>query len=731
MMRPVVRCCAIAWLLAVTVFWTFDAAVGQGTTPKDAKSPARVDDATLLRSVAPLNLESFDGRDGDERTRETLQAYYDSVLDWGRVLRRTFHRVPGHPDWGYYGDGNHQENAVRAVCYAVCINGFLAEIAPPEDRLDPSERDRFRAEAVAAIRYLVQSHQTGGGACLNGHPWGNQWQSAMWARALGMGAWMVWDRLDRPTRLGVARVLEFEADRFITTPPRSGLVNNTGAEENAWNAGMITLASAMMPGHPHAADWDQAAKRYLYNTFSIADDKRDTSPGDDGRRVCDWVTTVNAYPDLTLENHGLVHVGYLKNSHAMMFEAAAPYVLTGREPPKACFHHVQGVTEVLLDCIAWEGTPIYFGGNDWKLVHTQCQDVINFAMAAILLQDARAARVAETALDWLRRIQQERKGYFSVRTDPEHNGMVALRLIFCYLTIAQRGLGVEPVTQAELDKYVTGVRHLAHGQAILHRTPTKFASFAWGSNRMGLALPYDGNWTVWPHFASYTGLVDGRDASRRAGATIVKLNPQVEADRFAATGEIKRLGGRVTQDFAFASLKKDVVVYIERLQAKDGFRPKTRETGVVGHEYPLGENTRTLFGRFGRKQVVALGNARAVHPLESDWLNVGGKVGYVVRRGAGRTNLMRYHDERSGEGRVPQLQEWFSLVGDRKPAPLSGTGDWACVVTFLNQSPEETAQQAEQVRFTVDGDTAVCRMGDDVVTVDFARKTTTIQETSP
>jgi len=355
--------------------------------------------------------------------------------------------------------------------------------------------------------------------------------------------------------------------------------------------------------------------------------------------------------------------------------------------------------------------------------------VINFALAAILLRDARAARVAEVSFDWLRRIQKEHGGCYTVRKDPEHNGFVAQRLIFCYLVFARRGLGVEPVSRQELDRSIAGVHYLERGEAILHRTPTKFVSMAWGSNRMALALPRDGTWVAWPHFASYLGLVDGRDASRRSKATVVKINPQIEPNRFAVTGTLRRLGGKVTQDFAFVSLEKDVVVYIERLRAQDGFQPKARETGVIGHEYPLGENTRTLFGRFGRKEVVAQGGSRAVYPLKSDWLNVGGKLGYVVRRSAGRANLMRYHDETTGVGRVPKLQEWFSLVGDAKVPSLSGDGDWACVVTFLNQSPEQTARWAERVRFTTDGDTARCRIGDDVIDVDFAQRKTHIDET--
>ena len=684
---------------------------------------ARVDDARLLSTVVPLAPDLFRAKRHGQRNQRLLQQYYDSMLAWSRFLGERFQPVPGHPGWGYYGAGDHRENTVRPICYAALANAFLAEIEPPGGGPDRAGRDRMRGEAIATIGYLTHAHQANGGACLDGHPWGNQWQSAMWARALGMAGWLLWERLDRPARLAVARVVEYEADRFIYKQPKSRLKDDTGAEENAWNAGLIALARCMMPEHPRANEWDQAAKRYMYNTFSVAADASDESIGDDGRPVREWVTTVNAHPDFTVENHGLVHVGYLKTSHAMLLEAASPYVMTGRPVPRACLHHMDGVFDVLLKCVAWEGAPIHFGGNDWKLVHTQCSDVINFALTNVLLSDARAAYAEQVALDWLCRIQQRLGGRYTVRKDLEHNGLCASRLVVCYLIHAQAGEGVRPVSEGEFDASITGVTHLEHGQAILHRTPGKFASFAWGSKRMALAMPRGGNWVVWPHFASYLGLVNGKDGSRR-NAALVDLDYQLQPNRFTATGTLKRLEGQVEQDFSLASLESDVVVYIERLRVKDGFRMTSRETGIVGHEYPLDSNTRTLFGRFGRKEVVGLSDREAVHELETDWLNIGGHVGYVVRRSGGHRNLMRYHDQTEGTGRVPKLQEWLSLVGEADPASHAGGDDWACVVTFLNQSPEATAEWAERVRFEVDGDVATCRLGEDTVQADFAQMET-------
>ncbi len=101
----------------------------------------------------------------------------------------------------------------------------------------------------------------------------------------------------------------------------------------------------------------------------------------------------------------------------------------------------------------------------------------------------------------------------------------------------------------------------------------------------------------------------------------------------------------------------------------------------------------------------------AVLQWPSHWLNVGGQIGYVVCRPAGRQNVIRYHDLQQGEGRVPKLQEWFSLIGDASTDSLTTGEDWACIVTFLNQAPAETETWARRVTLNVTGDQARCQIG--------------------
>ena len=690
--------------------------------------------ADLVASVRPFPREVLRAEPSGEWAHRLMQAHYDSILDWGRVLLEHIQPVPGHPEWNCYGLGGNRENDVRPICYAAFVNAFLCEVQPPTGAPSERRRARMRADAIATLRYLTQAHVSGEGACLNGKQWGNQWQSAMWTRAAGFAGWILWPDLDDQMRLAVARLVEYEADRFLQMSPKSSQFKDTGAEENAWNAQIVSLTCNMMPNHPRAKRWAETAKTYMYNTLSVISDEKDNTPGDDGRPVSEWVTTVNAHPDFTVENHGIVHVGYLKTSVAMLLEGSIHYLLVGAEPPNACYHNVADCFRVLEKCMAWDAAPIYFSGNDWKLVHTQCTDVIIYALVNVLNSDSNIAHdsayLEDVALDYLRRIQHAEGGYYNIRRDIEFGGVAATRLIACYLAHAAAGEAVRPVSETDFNSRISNVTHLEHARAIVHRTPSKFASFSWGAKRMALAMPLNGSWVTWPHFASYIGQINGVDASE-GNATLTALHHDVKANRFNVTGTLQRFDGGVTQDFSYVSLAKDVTVYIERLRLHNGFEIASRETGIIGHEYELGHNDRVLSGRHGTTRIEGIGGVKPrVIEMETDWLNIADCFGYVVRRLDGQHNLMRYHDQLRGSGRVPKLQEWLSLIGERN-ADWSARGtDWACLATFLNQDAAQTSDWTRRVQFSVDGDVATCRIGEDVIRVDFTEMETEITEPS-
>jgi hypothetical protein len=666
----------------------------------------------LSPTVQPLPQKRLQKAPTGTRTRELMNRLYESVRLWGRVLRQRYQLVPGKPGCAYYGAGGNQENDLRPIAYAALVNAFLATADPPADGMATAERRQAAEECTALLRYLAQGHVTGSGACQNGKRWGDQWQSAFWARSAVLAGWLVWDDLAPDLRESLCGILVHEADRFLRQNPKSSLKNDTGAEENAWNAQILSLACQMMPRHPRAAQWDQAAKLYCYNSLSVAADHASSQIGDDNQPVRQWVVTTNAHADFTVENHGIVHLGYLKTTLSMLLENALPYLLTGTAVPKACLHHVPDGFNLLVRCMAWDAAPIYFGGNDWKITHTQATDTMSYSLMSLLAASRQAAYLEQVGLDYLLRIQKQERGYYNVRRDLESSGQCATRLIAAYYVHAVLGEGAEPLSPAQFDRSISGTCYLPEGQVILHRTPSKFASFTWSQKRMALTFPKDGNWVVWPHFSSGPGLINGQDASARYAA-VRGISHQVTSNSFTVSGVLERHKGAVQQAFFFTSLPSDVTVYIERLRRQKDFPLHARETGLIGLEYEFGKNEHTLFGQQGVLTTLGVGGDRPrVVELPTDWLNISDRIGYVVRRHPATANVMRFHDEIAGVGRVPKLEEWLSLIGEKDPGAANFDSDWGCVVTFANQTKAQTAREAGKVQFSVVGDTAVCRIGD-------------------
>ena len=518
----------------------------------------------------------------------------------------------------------------------------------------------------------------------------------MWARAAGMAAWLIGSDLPRPLEEAAVRLVAHEADRFVGTTPKSRYRGDTGGggkclERRDHGPGLRHDA----PKAPGPAPGKKPPSPTCTTPSPWPPTKTDETPGDQGRPVREWVTTRNAHDDFMVENHGLVHVGYLKNSAAMLLEDAVHWMIAGREVPKAASHHVDEVFDILARVMAWEGSPLYFGGNDWKITHTQATDVIIYAFHGLLAGDARAAHLEDVALMHLAAIQEAENGFYNVRRDLEYGGLCATRLIACCLAHSVLPRSVQPMTAETFDRIHKGVTLLKNACAVIHRTPGKLVSFAWGRKRMALALPRDGNWVIWPHFASYLGLVNGKDASSR-NVSIEDVNIVTGTDLFRVEGVLVRAGRTICQDFCVLSPPDDRMIYLERFRVEGKSPLRVRETGVIGLDYPLGRNTRILHGAFGRLEAQGTGGTRKVHILDTDWLNIDGRVGYVVRRLDGISNVMRFHDETEGSGRVPKLQEWISLVGEPEgQAPPANV--WTCVVTLLNATAEETAGIAKTV----------------------------------
>ncbi len=185
-------------------------------------------------------------------------------------------------------DGGSLEAQIRPNAHTAYGLAVLYRAAPDNAFTPDFTREMARDNALAILRFLLPTHGAGGVKCKDGKLWHNQWQSALWAYSAGQACWLMWDDLDTQQRWLAARMICDEADRFIEAKPPMQILADTKAEENIWDAQIITLAYLMFPDHPHHARWRDAAIRWIINSFvTQADEKRDTVI--DGKPLKDWL----------------------------------------------------------------------------------------------------------------------------------------------------------------------------------------------------------------------------------------------------------------------------------------------------------------------------------------------------------------------------------------------------------------------------------------------------------
>jgi hypothetical protein len=289
-----------------------------------------------------------------------------------------------------------------------------------------------------------------------------------------------------------------------------------------------------------------------------------------------------------VENHRRVHIGYLKTTQFLILENALNYELMGNPLPEAMFHHLPETFEIMNRSMMKDASAVYWGSNDWRVIHTQAIDIMAYAVISILKKDRAAAYLEDVAIDYMRSLQQENQGFFNFRRDLEWSGFAATHLINAWLLHAISGSGGLPFSDAEYDSLYNNVTYYPYGKTVIHRSSTKFASFSWNAYFLALTLNGNGNWQIWPRESSYIGRINGVEAGTKE-AVMEEILPLLEKNGFTITGKIRRQadGAELSQDVSFTSLENDITVYIERLTKLEG-HVSSRETGLVGHEFELG-----------------------------------------------------------------------------------------------------------------------------------------------
>jgi hypothetical protein len=585
---------------------------------------------------------------------------------WLPYAEKQFADWSGRPSCGHFFGGTYWYGLETA--YTASVYALLAKLPNYEDKLTGIPREEVKRKAIAAIRYLGFTHDTGPEDCVRAEgrnrfcsltKWGGRGQKFFPASqvgvtiaSFGLSAWLLWEDLDEETRCLIRNVLTDYADRWCEEEPRNGAYFDTQTEENAWTAGGIAAALALFPNHPRHESWIKGFEAWSLNTI--------TTPIDRAREPKS-IKTVTFHPDFTTENHGFAHPGYicaginLRGIHAV-FSLIGDEVIT----ETVLYNNERLYNKTIKVWAQFDGLAIPIQGQDWWY-NRQHERQFTHAFMNVIHGDSDASLLERRALAVIEGIQNsndqgcllEKNGEqciisgYQTAKDMEHTS--AKDLVTSCLLHLFGGAGEEPSEGDEMNARLVGVYVYPYGCSVIHRTHDSFSSFSWRNRVMGLTIPSKGCWSITPLPASYTGTVEFEieEDSQRTLHSNEQYVLQTEKenicnyeDGFGAIASLMRGVEELRQDVAFVSLPDGKTVYIECIQVLKSCKIAEMNTGMIGirnEQYSampdLAQGRRTIYfpDRTASYEGFYSREPNGITDLEpAEWVQVDDEIGYVL-----------------------------------------------------------------------------------------------------
>jgi len=553
---------------------------------------------------------------------------YTSMLRYAGRAVKSFTPWSGRPRCGYVMGG---ANWYGAECTnAVLVFASVLRYGRYDARVTGLSRDELVEKTIAIVRYICLTHDSGPADCVrvqsrNLHCAGTKWgerahgffrqsQCGRSVYSLGLGAWLIWDRLDEETRLLVQAVVEDYAERFCEDQPRNGTYYDTQCEENGWTSQGLAIGPFLFPGHPRAGVWEEGYKRWAANTAVLPGDRRN-DPAFSGKLAAArrfLVTTL--HPDFTTENHAFVHPDYLNAAICLRGPIAILSLATGRPIPEEILFRTEDVYDRVLK--AWvlrDGGSLYPQGQDWW--YTKLSEfMFSHAFMNVLYDRADAATYELENMRTCAALQDESgslfpAGWGGYPVAPRDYEFVEdfeifmAPLVVCAFMLHAHKAGeeVRPRDMTELLRSQAGTYVYPHGGLAVHRLERSISTVSWRNHVTASTLPEEGYWVVTPTYVNYVGVVERERIPQTQ--VYAKAVPDALSHKFVDYGNgfglaasVARLEGKVIQDLAFVSLPTGDTVYVERLRALEDCAAGMYQTGIIGvrneNEPSLGERAK-------------------------------------------------------------------------------------------------------------------------------------------
>ncbi|NLN79352.1 MAG: hypothetical protein GX141_10595 [Armatimonadetes bacterium] len=587
-----------------------------------------------------------------------------------------------------------REHQIRPIASIIFAGSALLRFGEYDENASGISRREMARAMISLTRELTAHH------CANSEKsswwWGNEWQSAYWAALAGQGAWIMWDRLPSAVRASTARMIAFEADRFLGGPAPHNEYFDSKAEENAWNSEALVLASCMMPDHPNRKRWDEKAAEYIVTSFAAPKDLQDTKPVD-GRPLKDWLHGANIHSDYTLENHGFFHPDY-ETAYYLTIQNLPFYRLAQREPPEGTFHNIRELHDIvnfltLPNC--WTFYPQYTDWNNYR------HDVTIMAqMGNPIIPSAVGARCLRWGLDFLKYADKPNEGKLPQNLFRAFNFNCCPldTMTHVYLMHYLFGPGEEPLTDVEARRHLSATRIFDEGKVAVCRSSDSIASFSWfdsGKRLMAAVAPMALDCVVIPKYRSLVGIIgDKLDDAKILEREVAPLN----GGGFAARLFLSRGPGQaVGQNIAMTSLPDGRAIWAERFVDQPPSNVDIR-TGQIFFEMDSfslrGVKAKVFSNSETWKQT-----DKSLIMSDVQWLNLSDRLG-IVLRGSKKV----YIDN-------GQVVLNYRCAGEEYPL------DYMVAIFYPNTSRAATIELNERIKVTRLGETIKIDLGDREITL--------------
>jgi hypothetical protein len=637
---------------------------------------------------------------------------------WMPFSEHYLYSPPERPDLACFGSGYNNWGVQTNQKYI----GSVATLAMWRSQRNgnPVQEDPAFARTLAALRHNLASHHTGDYHCTDGTRWGRTWISALGIERMMHGLDWLEPHLPEDLRRGVALLLADEADYQLGVPVIAGPWAKDGRnkpESNIWNGAICARAALHNPDHPHTEDWMQKAHEYWLNGISVpADAEDDTVIA--GRPLRQWHRGASFFPHYALDHHGYLNVGYMVICLSNVAMLHYSYRLQGLAAPPSLYHHAKDLWDLVRRLVFADGRLLRIGG-DTRIRYCYCQDYLlpTLVLAADHWGDPHATHLLRGAVDLVRREQEDnadgsfvsgRLGHIA-RENPyyytrlESDRSVALSMVMAWLTRT-------PLTESgshDEASLAGGWCEPEHG-AVLHRCPTRVASWSWRAAEppQGLCLPPDrSDLAEWAE--NLAGSV--RAIGQRGKRTVERYTIQRFDGGFLTAGQV--LDGTDVQlaegwkaDFSarhrlvFAALpdghtvvRLEVAdlaprrVYLENWAGVNLHIPNDLYNGRV-RRYATAAGPLELRSHVGPQEVL---------DLASPWVNVDDAIGVIGIYGAETWNLLRPGKPTGGYAYGNILVDTLCYGLQTEPCDRTGPArllDNACLILSSVDS-ETTARQ--------------------------------------